>query len=734
MRSHAKALVLGAVLVVLAGLAPAGHAQTGAGPGPAAKPATKLLGGLAELASPSQAAEGPGVSISYPSLVVGGAVVIDATAQNDARDLLTDLQRLGLTGAAVSGRVVSGKLPLGSIGALGRLTSAHSIRPAAATTLTGSVNGQGDPAMNTDTFRAAVPVTGAGNIVGTLSDSYDCLGGAPAGVASNDLPAGVNVLDDTACPATDEGRGMMELIHDVAPGAGQAFHTAFTGQAGFAQGILDLAAAGADIINDDVGYFAEPMFQDGIIAQAVDQVVGMGIPYYSSAGNANADSYEQAFRPGPNECTESGVARPGHDFDPGPGVDTRQRITFPSGQTVLSLQWDQPFFSVSGPPGSASDIDVCFYTTGGVFIGGAFSPNAGGDPVEVVGISNPGPPVSLDIAIPRYSGPSPGRLKYVMFRASASIDQFATNSSTSVGHNNAAGASATGAAFALQTPRFGVNPPLLEPFSSRGGTPILFNTAGAPIAPVVRQTPDVTGPDGANTTFFGTDSAADPDALPNFFGTSAAAPHVAALAALLRQLNPGWTPAQLNSFLETTAIDMGPPGYDRDSGHGLVQVGPALLAAACVEPVPPPGAILGGPGNDVLNGTAGNDVIFGFGGADAIDGRGGNDVIYGGPGADRLLGGTGDDTLCGGADADELAGTDGADRLNGGAGNDKLSGGPGNDALADFSGNDQLSANEGNDSLTTLDGAGGDALVGGPHATADICASDPGDAPLQCNP
>src|SRR3712207_8995845 len=37
----------------------------------------------------------------------------------------------------------------------------------------------------------------------------------------------------------------------------------------FAKGILDLQKAGCNIITDDIAYFAEPMFQDGIIAQAV---------------------------------------------------------------------------------------------------------------------------------------------------------------------------------------------------------------------------------------------------------------------------------------------------------------------------------------------------------------------------------------------------------------------------------------------------------------------------------
>ena len=50
-------------------------------------------------------------------------------------------------------------------------------------------------------------------------------------------------------------------------------------------GIVDLADAGAKVINDDVIYFAEPMFQDGIVAQAVDPVKTRGVSYFSAAQN-----------------------------------------------------------------------------------------------------------------------------------------------------------------------------------------------------------------------------------------------------------------------------------------------------------------------------------------------------------------------------------------------------------------------------------------------------------------
>ena len=162
---------------------------------------------------------------------------------------------------------------------------------------------------------------------------------------------------------------MLQLVHDVAPGAKLSYYTAGVNETDFAIGILKLALAGANVIVDDTIYFAEPMFQDGIVAQAVDQVVAQGVAYFVAAGNNARVSYEAPFR-------DAGTAAPGvpparggvlHDFDPGPGVDPFQRLTIPAGGTLnLVLQWDQPFASVSPQSGgAATDLDAYLYDATG---------------------------------------------------------------------------------------------------------------------------------------------------------------------------------------------------------------------------------------------------------------------------------------------------------------------------------------------------------------------------------
>ena len=142
--------------------------------------------------------------------------------------------------------------------------------------------------------------------------------------------------------------------------------------------------------------------------------------------------------------------------------------------------------------------------------------------------------------ITNFAGANPGLMKYVMFGFGGTIQEFATNSGTIYGHTNAAGAEAVGAAAYFQTPAFGVSPPILESFSSSGATPILFDLGGNRLAtPDSRsQKPEIVAPDCVDTTLFFGGEDSMPDGFPNFFGTSAAAPHAAAMAALLLQARP----------------------------------------------------------------------------------------------------------------------------------------------------------------------------------------------------
>jgi len=533
--------------------------------------------------------------------VAKGRVLIDARATGDAELLLSDLRRLGLDKGSYFADVVSGWLPIGVIRKAAELDSLRLVSASVAMTNAGSVTSEGDIAQRSDVARAVYNVSGAGVMVGVLSDSYDQQGGATADVASGDLPNGVQVLDDSAVcgtifsadPCTDEGRGMMQIVYDVAPGADLAFHTAFNGLADFANGIVDLANAGADVIVDDVMYFAEPMFMDGVVAQAVDQVKGMGVAYFSAAGNQARASYEHAYENSGEQLyiDFGGLQIPAgymHDFDPGPGIDTAQAHTIPAGRcAIFSVQWDSPFGSASAGTGTQNDLDVWLVddSESTIVAYDAHENIPTGEPVEYLQFCNDGyyvptdPPV-FKLVISLWEGAEPGLLKTIVF-GGASIDEHATDSSTLFGHANAAGAVAVGASYYPDTPAYGTNPPQLEYFSSAGGTPILFTASGTPLAaPEVRMKPEIVAPDGVSTTFFYPTSDRNGDGHPDFSGTSAAAPHAAGVAALLLEANPGATPDTVQAALETTAIDMLTPGFDYDSGFGLIQADQAVAAVA----------------------------------------------------------------------------------------------------------------------------------------------------------
>ena len=173
-----------------------------------------------------------------------------------------------------------------------------------------------------------------------------------------------------------------------------------------------------------------------------------------------------------------------------------------------------------------------------VLICPALTENTFSGPVERVSVSNvTSTTVAIDLVVVRYSGPNPARVKWVNFGSNVSV-AFDTKSATSYGHANAENAIAVGAARYTLTPAFNTTlaAPVIETFSSAGGVPILFDGSDAAISAVYRQKPEIVAPDGGNTTFFYAASTdLEKDGIPNFFGTSAAAPHAAAVGALLME-------------------------------------------------------------------------------------------------------------------------------------------------------------------------------------------------------
>lgn len=577
--------------------------------------ASKMKAGLLDMAATAAASPAmtlPQLKGQFPAMAFsagnnGPMVTLNLTARRNPAAFASALRSLGATQISTYGRVVSAHLPVTALGAMDKMSDLLEARPALATTNRGAFVTQGDFALGAPQIRppaVATGRTGAGLRIGVLSDSFNCLTTSPT--AADDVATGendpVDVLKDLpGCGGSDEGRAMVQLVADVAPGTKQSFYTAFDGEADFANGIVALADAGANIVVDDVIYFDEPFFQDGIVAQAADAVVARGVPYFSSAGNQARASYESVWRSGSGALVEPTSSGPQFNFDPNGNV-TRQQVTINRGATLrLALQWDEPYASTAADaPGSASDIDVYLVDAAGNVVAASAANNLGGDPFEFLNYTNTTAAArTLFLVIEVFSGPVPGRIKYINYGSSSVAFAFATNSGTAIGHTAAAGVFSAGAAPFFNTRACYGGPTVLESFSSRGGTPILRNASGARLpAPIVRQKPDAVGPDGGNTSFFiqvfnvpasarPIPECQDTDGLPNnFFGTSAAAPHLAAVAALLKEAAPFATVDQIYSAMRSTAEDMGTPGVDFDSGYGFVQAPLALTAAVDTTPDP----------------------------------------------------------------------------------------------------------------------------------------------------
>lgn len=448
----------------------------------------------------------------------------------------------------------------------------------------GSVTSEADATHKAALARNVFGVSGAGVKIGVLSDGVD---GYTASQATGDLPAVLHILPGQAGSGR-EGRAMLELIHDIAPDAELYFATAFTSQASFAQNILDLRTAGCDIIVDDVTYYAEAVFQDDNVAQSVNAVTASGALYFSSAGNSGnvndgtAGVWEGDFTDGGSLPLFPGTV---NDF----GGVLYNAVTGTTG--LVTLKWSDPIGQ------SSNDYDIYATNSAGTSIVD-FSTNVqdGDDNAYEY----------LNFAFPA------GYRFYIVKNEGAAIRALHLNTNRGrlqkstpgvmYGHN-AAGSAYTVAATPVAIPFYSNFPQgpfpnpfnadnVVEGFSSDGPRRIFYNPDGSEITAgnvlfgtnggTLLQKPDITAADGCSTTTPGFET---------FYGTSAAAPNAAAIAALVKSVFPALTPEQIRSALISSAIDIEAPGNDRDAGAGIIMAYEALEAAGAsavyIQPVLP---------------------------------------------------------------------------------------------------------------------------------------------------
>ena len=412
---------------------------------------------------------------------------------------------------------------------------------------TGSVNTEGDAIHQTSNVRSIFGKDGTGVKVGIISDGVDTRASAQA---SGDLPPdglGLTVLSNTY--GGDEGTAMLEIVHDMVPGAELYFHDLGGNTVAFNSAIDNLIAAGCNIICDDIGWLLEPFYEDGIVASHVNSVIAANdIIYVSSAGNSGNYHYQGNFVPLTAFPTR-------HDFS---GVNSGTPYLYvelsPGENVIVVLQWDDPF----GGSNNDYDLELRLNSNGSLVTQSNAKQNGTQDPLEAFSYTNPSPTQTriYQIRVINYMGLAAVKNLEVFFYPGGGT--YYTNNIKS--ENSIYGHPAVDGVVSVGAVRYNT-PSTIEYFSSQGPSTIAFPSSQT------RQTPKIVGVDGGVITGAGGFGLFDGTNY-RFYGTSASAPHIAAILAQAWSVDLNYTPAQIKQFMYDWAIDLGDPGFDNVFGYG----------------------------------------------------------------------------------------------------------------------------------------------------------------------
>ncbi|MEO8614876.1 MAG: S8 family serine peptidase, partial [Luteolibacter sp.] len=518
---------------------------------------------LAREAAGKKAVEGAPLLKSHIRREADGRVTVEISAPPSAA-LTKAITDLGGTVVYESERwkSVRATLPPAAVEAIAARADVKAINKAATMT-THTVTNEADAAHKANVSRVDFGVSGAGVKVGVLSDSVDHLA---ASQASGELPMSLTVLPGrSGVPASGEGTAMLEIVHDIAPDAQLYFATAGPGKVGFADSIALLRAAGCQIIVDDISYStAEWQFQDDEIGQAVNAAVADGAVYLSSSGN------EGSKKRGTSTTWEGDFLSGGAAVAPLPtgtvqsfGANNYNATLAGSDPSFAVLQWSDAY----GASGNDYDLYVLDTTGTSIVSSSADTQDGTGIPLETVDGVLPGQRVVI------WKSPSAADRYLRLITPKAKL-QTSTAGQT-IGHAGTAKCICVAASDAWDAVNNGggtfTTSSAVENSSSDGPHRMFFKPNGSPLIADSTdfsstggnnlQTPAITGGDGGATSVPG---------FADFYGTSAAAPATAAIAALVLSKNPTLTNTQMRTILETSCLDIEGPGFEINSGNGIL--------------------------------------------------------------------------------------------------------------------------------------------------------------------
>jgi hypothetical protein len=478
--------------------------------------------------------------------------------------------------------LVQAWIPLRALAGIGADSSVKFVRlPDYGFRQTGSVTSQGDAILRANLVRSTFGVDGSGVRVGVISDG---VGGLAASQATGDLPPAVNLTTCNVVSGSNpgasgaEGTAMLEIVHDLAPGADLWFGNFAMGTGLDFTAAVTCLAANADVVVDDISFFNAGPY-DGtsfISANTSAQLAKAANPirgYATAVGNFAVDHYREAFADSGFTLSDGASVWHLHRFDAtaattdsgrhfpcatGSAINCGNSLLLKSGGTLEAfLEWDDPF------SGSSNDYDLFLFDeqTGTVVAQSTGSQSGTQPPTEMVSFTNPHGDGFFDLLVGRLHGAARTLSVFVNCQGACQPSTLNTTMNFNTGTSSIAvegdaggGVLSVGAIAAADAGNVDI-----EFFSSRGPT-----VDG-------RLKPDITGIDGVSVTGVGGFSSP-------FFGTSAAAPHIGGIMALLLELRPDLKaggsadPASarmaLRQALTGSAVDLGLSGPDDTFGAG----------------------------------------------------------------------------------------------------------------------------------------------------------------------
>lgn len=422
--------------------------------------------------------------------------------------------------------VVTAWVSVDKLKSLSTLNVVRKIRPVSKPMLNiGSVNTEGDAIHHSDIVRSTYLQNGSGIKIGVISNGVDDLATSQA---TRDLPVDVTVLRNSM--GGNEGIAMMEIIHDMAPGAKLYFHDYGNSVYEFNNAIDALVKAGCNIIVDDVTWPDEPFFEDGVVAKHVSQVLLKNdVLFVSSAGNSAQRHYQGSYA---NDGTN----------------DHNNIFYLPAGTSYqVFMQWDDKIGS------STNDYDLYVYNKqGGKIAYSNNTQNGDDDPYEWV--FTPNLMEDAYIKIRNRNGLAQARTLelYVYPSSPQTIQERNFTSADSIfGHSAVKDVITVGAV--SPDSNYGT----IEPYSSRGPVTIRY-----PNTSLIFK-PDLVAVDKVSVSGAGNFGKI-------FSGTSASAAHVAAITAQIWGSNKTMSPLQVKQTLYNNAIREEGTMQDNTKGFGLI--------------------------------------------------------------------------------------------------------------------------------------------------------------------